>query len=80
MSISATAIIILPWNLNIYGGKAFVRHFIINDFFITGVYERHIYNDNSGVFSNLSMDGAYVGAGLRQWMGTNSFCDLCPFV
>jgi len=64
-----------PISFQTYGAAAFGRYFFHEKFFFQAEYERLIFNDKnySGQFSNIYLDKANVGAGLRQWMSERSY-------
>lgn len=62
--------------INIYGGKAFARYFIFDDFFAYAEFEKLYFRDNYINPTNsplIAIEGFYAGGGYRQWFGTNSF-------
>jgi hypothetical protein len=64
-----------PLSFQTYGAAAFGRYFFHEKFFFQAEYERLIFNDKnySSQFSNIYLDKANVGAGLRQWMSERSY-------
>lgn len=67
------------YSTNIYGGRAFIRHYLFKDIFAHAEYELlnfEVYDWNTYEYNRKYVSGVLVGGGYRQWLGPRFFMNI----
>ena len=69
----------VPYETNIYGGRAFASYYIFRDIFAHAEYELlslEAYDSQLNEFFRKNVHGLLVGGGYRQWVGQRLFMNI----